>query len=466
MKRLLFLFFAGTFVVLLTGALLANGVHDPGDGVMHHLIARYSFQHPWLFLHHWGKPFYTLLSSPFAQFGYNGSVVFNLACHMATGWLTWKTAERLKIPFATFAAPLAIFAPVALPVAISGLTEPLFALVLISGVYAVTISRPMAAAILISFLPFVRTEGFFLAPLFGLVFLLRKDFISFLLLGTGTVIYSAIGYFHFGDLLWIVHQNPYKGAENIYGHGSLFHFIGLSEFIWGWALTLLLILGTVALIFHRKLNLGISRTELILVAGCFFVFLVLHSVFWWKGLFGSLGLHRVMACTMPLAVLVGLRGLQLLFLYVKKMQVRLSLIAVILVIQVFLSYRQHPVKLTPAKEEKIMFACRDWMKEKTPPDARVYCAHPYMAMLLDKDPFDPEQWQELYPFADHSGFRQGDLIIWDSHFGPNERMLPFEQMSSDSNFHELARFGELPANKQEQGQKFMLALFAFEKASP
>jgi hypothetical protein len=49
---------------------------DAGDGIMHYYISNASWQNPSLFLDHWGKPLFILLSSPFSQFGFAGIVFF------------------------------------------------------------------------------------------------------------------------------------------------------------------------------------------------------------------------------------------------------------------------------------------------------------------------------------------------------------------------------------------------------
>jgi hypothetical protein len=458
MRRWQYIFFPFTFFLLLALALLSRGVYDPGDGVLHHLFARYAFAHPENFLDHWAKPLYTLLSAPFAAFGYNGSVVFNLLCLCGSGWFAWKIAEGLKIPFAGWAAPLAIFAPVALPVGMSGLTEPLFALVLSGGIYAAVRGRFGFAAILISFLPFARTEGFFLAPLFGLFFLLKRDLVSTALLATGTVLYSVAGYFVHGDLLWIVHQNPYRGAEAIYGHGTPWHFIALNEFIWGWGLTLLLVFGIIFYLFSKKLRVLVSKQETLLVVVCFLVFLLLHSIFWWKGLFGSLGLHRVMAATMPLAAIIGLRGLQLLFFAVRKYVARIAVVVLLVGVQVFLTYRQHPLPFAEDRQQLVMNEAAAWMKGRKKVPAKINCAYPYMAMALEKDPFDDKQWSELWNLPARDSFQTGELIIWESHLA-GDQGVTLEELKNDGRFTLLKQFGEIPAGKEERVGKFAVVVF-------
>lgn len=459
MKRWPYIFFPGMFLLLLVFAFTSSGIYDTGDGVMHYLIAHYSFQHPELLLHHWGKPLYTLLSSPFAYFGYDGSVVFNILCLCTSSWFAWRIADRMKLPFSFLAAPLCIFAPIALPVALSGLTEPLFALILIAGVYFTVEGKYGIAAIIISFLPFARTEGFFIAPLFGIYYLIRRNYWAVSFLAIGTILYSFIGYFHYHDLFWVYDDQPYKGAENIYGHGSFWHFISLNEFIWGWALTGLLVCGLLFYIFAAKINVSVSKAESILILGSFLLFLTLHSVFWWKGLFGSLGLHRVMAATIPLGAIIGLRGLQLIFHFIKNASVKIVMAFLIVAVQIFNTYKQHPLPLRMDRNQKTILEMTGWLKQNNKLSGKICSAYPYVAMACGKDFFNKQQWGEFWGVPGTGDLQKGELLVWDSHFAEFDMQVPLEKMESDSRFQELNRFGEMPTDKSEENQKFALVVF-------
>ncbi|NNK80780.1 MAG: hypothetical protein HKO93_04710, partial [Flavobacteriales bacterium] len=78
-------------------AFTSGGLLDTGDGIAHYQIARFSWSHPELFLHHWGKPLFTLLSSPFAQIGFNGMITFNLICAALTGYYLLKLSKSFSI---------------------------------------------------------------------------------------------------------------------------------------------------------------------------------------------------------------------------------------------------------------------------------------------------------------------------------------------------------------------------------
>ena len=112
-------FFVGLFI-----AFTCDGTADNGDSVQHYLISKYAWQHPVLFLDHWGKPLFTLLSSPFSQFGMEGMKVFNLIVFTSTLFLTGKIAQNLQL--SPWLAQVTLWAcPYVFPQVFGGLTEHL-----------------------------------------------------------------------------------------------------------------------------------------------------------------------------------------------------------------------------------------------------------------------------------------------------------------------------------------------------
>jgi hypothetical protein len=413
-------FFAVAFVLMVIVSMMSNAIYDTGDGIMHYQIARWSWTHPELLLHHWGKPFFTLLCSPFAQFGYKGAVLFNVICHVGTAWLTWRIADRMKLPYSYLAGPLLIFAPLSWGVAQSGLTEPLFALTLMAGIYFITSGRNTVAAVIISLLPFVRSEGFLIAPLFGLFFILRKEYLSMYLLASGTVVYSLIGglFFH-NDFLWIIHQNPYVG-DAAYGHGDIFHFVASNEFLFGWSITGLIALGLITVPLRRFFVPRHSLAEIILVFCTFAVFFIAHSIFWWKGIFGSYGLLRVIACVLPCAVLISIRGLQLLTWPIYQRKYAVLVVSCIMVgLTIFNTMNQRGLVMKADQRQLDAEEVARQIKEQKLETCLMYCGHPIIPYLLEKDPFDQTQCKPLYELRDAYPPSES-IIVWDENFGGME----------------------------------------------
>ncbi len=318
-NKLVLLLLSALFIMFFLICYYSEATYDGGDGIRHYLVSRYSWQHHEQFLYSWGKPFFTLLSSPFSQFGLLGINVFNILCALSSGYICYKIAEQFNWKHPYLVIIFLCFTPCYFPTINSGLTEPLFGLVLIASAYLILKQKYLLSAVLVSFLPFVRSEGYFLLPLFFIAFVYHKKYLNTLWLGFGTLVYSVIGYFYYKDFLWLIHQNPYDGKNKaFYGQGELLHFVKSYNFIFGSALTVLFCVGIFVFahnflyrskIKNDAINKRIETFNLILlIFGSFFIYFVAHSFMWWKGLANSLGLLRVMAAVAPCSALICMQG--------------------------------------------------------------------------------------------------------------------------------------------------------------
>jgi len=426
--------------------LLSDGVFDVGDGVHHYQLSRYSWQHPELFLHHWGKPFFILLSSPFAQFGYDGIVLFNVLCAVCTAWAAAACVRLLSSRFQATAGLLVLFTPLYLAVSISGLTEPLFGLVLMLSILLVLRKKFLAAALLISFLPFVRSEGFLLLPLFAIVLLIRGRWKLLPLLAAGTVAYSVIGGIYFEDFLWLIHQNPYRGAEEIYGSGPLWHFVPHFKYLLGsaGALCFLAAAAWTAWPYSRKRKENeFIHEEFWLLLGCFFTYFIAHSLFWKFGLFGSLGLHRVMAAISPLAAVVIAVNLQRAISFVPKRFSWIPIVFAALVVtaNIVQTFRQDRIPFKVTDEQQPLVDAAKAIKDQKLENELLYAHHPYFTFLLDRDPYDPARTRDLWALkAQRNNLPKGAIIAWDAHFW-QETGVSLESLRADPALEQVKEFG-------------------------
>jgi hypothetical protein len=470
---LLFFMFIGFFILAFT----AEVSYDPGDGIRHYLVSRYSWPHPGQLLYSWGKPFFTLVSSPFSQFGLIGICVFNILCGLVSGFLTYKIARKFNLSYAILAIPFLCFSPAFFPTLNSGLTEPFFGFVLIASIYLMIESKYFWACLLVSFLPFVRTEGLLILPLFFVILIVRKRFWVSPVLAAGTVLYSIIGYFYYKDILWIKNQNPYTGHnKDIYGSGELLHFVKNHELIWGAALGILFVLGCIAIayfLFSKKsseqfnVNRNFLWEEIVLIYGAFFIYFVAHSVFWWKGMVGSLGLLRVLAGVMPCSAFICLRGFNLLmFPYLRQYKLaEATLFTVTLVFVVLTPFRQFYFPFKPEPEQAVIKEAGDWFLKTQYRDKKVYYLFPYLAHVLNVDSFDPEKVGELwglYPCIEKWGIQSipdSSIVFWDAHFGPNECRIPLDTIMNDPNFQLIQTFRPAEEIYTLGGYKFSVHVF-------
>ncbi|MEY3343952.1 MAG: hypothetical protein RL090_1636, partial [Bacteroidota bacterium] len=96
-KSRMFFLLVLIFVFYLVQALAFEGSYGGGDGVRHYLISKWSWDHPGQLLYSWGKPFFTLVTSPFSQFGLIGIKIYNALAATFTAWFAYLIALRLRM---------------------------------------------------------------------------------------------------------------------------------------------------------------------------------------------------------------------------------------------------------------------------------------------------------------------------------------------------------------------------------
>ncbi|MEY4111073.1 MAG: hypothetical protein RLZZ46_1428 [Bacteroidota bacterium] len=438
-----FLFRAtAALLLMISWMMLSEGTTDTGDGVMHYLFARFAPEYPLLYLDHWAKPVFTLLASPFAQYGLYGVCLYNILCSFTAGFFIMMTLRPLGNLLAECAFWATISSPQLFMANFSGLTEPTFALIIAAGIYLASVNKLLAASLLWSFLPLSRTEGFFLLPVFGIYFLSKKNYTASLLLITGSLIFSFAGGIAKGNFLWLIEQNPYKG-EAMYGNGKWNHFINHSEYIWGVPGTILLIAGiTLPLIFRKKIS-GLPNIPIWFTHSLVIVFFVLHSVLWWKGLFGSLGLIRVMAAMAPLFALTMVRPLQPLLVKINNTPRKLFVLFSFIALSAFTPIKQFNPPVKADQNLQLIIDCANWLNEKYDDEIpKVVYSYPLFSWVLDVNHFDNSKHIEisgLDKVRPANTLQKGEIVIWDSFFGPGTYRR-FEQFSQDTLFKEIKRF--------------------------
>jgi hypothetical protein len=306
------LFLIAASIIAMIFWILVDNTYDAGDSITHYAIAHYSWRHPYLLFDNWGKPVFTILSSPFAQFGWKGITFFNSCTGILACWLIAEIIHKLKWRVSPYAALLLFFIP-NYPLALnSGLTEPLYALLLTLTVYYSVVGKYMLSAIAISFLPFVRSEGFISIMVVAVFFIASSKWKEILYMLTGTLCISVAGMFvHDKNILWVFSTNPYAVSQPVdtYGAGAWSDYFSKFYYMTGIPFTALFWIASIVLtiILIKKigssLKTAIVSTEYLLL-GLFFSFFLAHVVFWKFGLFNSFGMSRVLISIVPIGLLM------------------------------------------------------------------------------------------------------------------------------------------------------------------
>ncbi len=441
----LLLAFLINFVIL---ALLSEGSIGGADDISHFKFSRYGFKYPGLFLDPWAKPLFTMLTAPFAQLGMIGVRFFNILIGLGAALLTYITAKKLTFKHPVLSLFMLVFTPIYSALMISGMTEILFSFILILGIYLFFMNRSIWSSVVVSLLPFVRTEGFVILPLFFIACAVNRQWKAIPFLATGFLFFSIIGSFHYHDFFWVINTMPYTGdARDIYGSGELLYYVQKFRPIFGPLLFFLILWGLLYIPIHlftgRKYT-GFRYLNLLLVGFLpFLVYFAAHSYVWWRGTGNSVGETRVMAAVFPSAVLLALSGWDGLLRWMPlhgSIKIALSIIlAVILVFSTFM-IQALPVGFGPTQQ--LVLQAAKWLKGSPYAGSKTIYFDPHWWYFMDIDPKDQERGKQFMPDLSRpqKHILPGELVVWDAHYGPNEGRLPLDRLINNPCFEMIKVF--------------------------
>lgn len=449
---------------------ISPGLMGGMDSYEHFLISKYSWEYSYLFLDQWGKPLYTIFSSPFAQFGLSGVVFFNILCLVGTALFTFDIARIYRLNYPLLALIFVLFLPIFFDVIVSGLTEPFNAFVLALCLWLFAKEKYAWAAVISGFLPFVRSEGFVIIAAIGfyLVFIKRK-YKYFVFLLVGSVVFNFIGWFIEGAPLWIFTNNPYIKAQvndqNLCGSGSWYHYLRLTNAITGIWLGIFTAIGALGILFSRLIKNNKSQKILDLFwiyGGILVLYYCAHSFIWWKGVMGSCGYIRVMAVLAPVFAIMALFGLNQIakniFGYKRVLILVFVLLNTIFYKPILSNMSKYPLNIDA--EQKLFIEVADWLKSSSYNDRPKVYLFPYLSVLMDVNHFDESHHKHFW-HSEEWFFQSGDILIWDAHFGPNESRTPLKKITSDSSFKLIKKFKADPPSKTVNDLDF--EVYVFEK---
>ncbi len=455
-------------MIIIVLQVLSTGVSGETDSVFHYQLARYAFKYPEFFLSHWGKPLFTILISPFAQLGYTGALAFNMICGMLSGWFAYLIARRLGYKHAWAAIIFTVFTPLYLFNMYSSLTEILFSLVLIISIYLFISKRFIFSAIIISLIPFARTEGVMFVALFLLALLWMKQYKALPFLLTGFLVFSLAGVPLYHDFFWFITKMPYSTASAaLYGSGSFWTYFSQMDYILNYPLLILIITGLVIIIlglgkgFKNLRDIKYATLYFLIIPGIF-GFLLAQSFLWWRGL-GILASMRFMSCILPLCAILAVTGFEGVMQKARSIRIFYILLGVWIIGMVVI--KPFSYKVLPNKTGinfAVMEQLTNWLKTSPYATHRTLYTDPMFPFYMNVDPFDSEKNCKVYSYENinpASKMKDGDLLIWDTQFAGYEGHLPLNELMSNDSLRLLNIFTPIEHFTVIGGQDYQLAVF-------
>ena len=465
-NRLLLAALVITGLVLSIIALFTEIPSGGADNYAHFNISRWAFRYPHLFLDHWGKPVFTLLSAPFAQAGMAGVRIFNIAAGLLSAWFAYGLAVRFNLRHAWFAAAVTAFTPIYLMMMSSGMTEVLFSLFMMAAIWLFFREKYVLSAVVISFLFLIRNEGLLFILLFLTGFLIKRQYRAIPFLFSGFLVFSLVGsIFYYHDFWWLITKRPYStGGPSVYGSGDWYYFFLKLPAYLGYIVTIFLYAGTATLIYNwMKSRWRIPSDAfliLLLVAGGFWGYFAGHTYMWWKG-DTSAGLVRVFAAVSPL---VSLMALFLLNAFRSRQLHSTTMTTILLLITLVLvgsSARQYHRSVSRDLSAEILKRTSGWLKKPENLRHKLVVHNPYFSYSTGIDAWDPETVQYGFSNNDNpgNGLPDSTLFVWDAHFSANEGRMPLEKIMASPDFELVTWFEPVVPFKVLGGYDYMIYIF-------
>lgn len=451
-------------LALLIMAFVLPGTGDEGDSVTHYLISKYAFEMPHNFFDHWGKPLFVLFSTCFAQFGFVGIKIFNVLSTTTAIYFACRTAQLLKIPNVQLLPAILFFSPMYIVLTLSGLTEPFSAAVLMVGIYLLIANKATTGVILLSFLPFIRSEGLVILGVVTIYLLYSKQWRLLPLLAVGHLVYAVAGYPEYHSLWWVFSKIPYATLNSEhYGSGDLLYFVNNFHFIMGYVIKWLIGLGFIYLLiaaYQQFVQIDkkqvVFSAELLLIYGIFSAFFVAHTLFWYFGIFGSAGMLRVMITIIPLGGIIALRGANVILgMFNKKYQTYLQVLMAIPIIAYPFwgdkpewNYQQFDFKA----DQRAQFELAKYVRQTYPNynSYHYYYEAPFISIPFNhnfnlniqhpNEPFAAGTQQHIKAIRENAELQKPAFVIWDDWYAKVEGGVTWEAISTDTRLKILKEF--------------------------
>jgi hypothetical protein len=120
-----------------------------------------------------------------------------------------------------------------------------------------------------------------------------------------------------------------------------------------------------------------------------------------------------------------------------------------------------PLPFPTGPEEKVFDEVILWIKKEKPIKNKLYVLNPYLVFKLDMDPYDQKTVGLNFPPVEvlQSDTHPGELLVWDSHFGPGEAHVPLDSLMNNKFFMLKALFAAEESFFNSQGMPYEIYVF-------
>jgi hypothetical protein len=461
-KTKLYLFFTGFVLIQVFFLLFNQSVYGFGglENILQYRNAKFSFEHPELLFG--SNPFYTLLLVPFSQFGYLIAKTFNLLLAVFTLLLSARIVNKLFPGNELFTLILIAFSPVFFQLSASCLPGILFGFLLVAAIYLFIQNRYVFSAVVLSFIPLVDITGLMILIVFIVAFILNRTYRFIPYFFVGIVLYSIIGYFVSGDILWLIHKFSNFLEKPVNDNDNFYHSIKNSFSLFGIPLIILIITGVICWLAEILKNFSIRKTNTILfiaIAGSWISLFAVYTCLWWRNLADSEALIWKIAGIIPLATLTAIKAFEFISEKIKNKNILYGIFSVFALLQVLLLFTQNNLLLKADISEQLMKKGTNYIRFNEE-GKKVFYFDPLIAHYLELDPFDSTQCSSVIADKQQpsNSMNWGDVLVWNTQISPEYAGLTIKNLKADPHLKILEAFRPFgkTAEQEENNQSVLI----------
>ncbi|MCB2205694.1 hypothetical protein KQI65_13195 [bacterium] len=213
------------------------------DEIGHYRNIRQFWGDPFSIMGNQPKPGWKILMVLPGLFGFTGVALAHCFIAALTVVMTYKLGRSLKIKNSTMAAVFLAAQPLYLQISFRAYSEITAALFIVLSLYFYYRERWVWAALASSYVFAIRQEFALVSLGLGVIFLMRKQWIPFLLLAWTPVTLALIGWIHTGNPTWLLDDMQRIGLGVEVPHKPFWHYFGTYIYMVGPVILSLFVLG-------------------------------------------------------------------------------------------------------------------------------------------------------------------------------------------------------------------------------
>lgn len=403
---------------------------DPG---LHYLRARWMWAHPWMLVDVWDRPMFTLLYSVPAWLplstnrAYLAAKVLTVGLTAATARVTWALARAYDLERPALVIPLLWLQPCVALLCGETTPEPLFALLMATGLLLYQRGRPVASLLTASLLVLVRPEGVPLAAMWALRVAVNPRAGRTSVTRTGSallILVAPVVWWYLAaqitqDPLFIIHDWPPLSVplRSVFTGGGLESDVGRWSEILGIVLAIPFGIGVATSIWRRTLAVPLSALLVVAVA---------HILAGGTGVFGWAPVPSEFVCVAPVIAVVTLVGWNVMTRWLGAIvpspsrAVGWAVAGVVLLVSA-VADAVYIDGQPMSRDWQPIASALAWSTARPPRITRVIWSEAYSDILLGHDPTESTltYGDRAQVLSTLTGAQPGTLVVWDADIGPS-----------------------------------------------